>query len=55
MLTRQLPRHWKLLFRHRTGAPVMRAENALLTAYIYVDVRDGDIGGYVRDAHRQSA
>jgi len=30
--------------------PAIRTENALLTAYIYVDIRDRDIGGYVSDA-----
>jgi Cu(I)/Ag(I) efflux system membrane protein CusA/SilA len=34
------------------GAPVIRTENALLTAYIYVDIRDRDIGGYVREAQQ---
>jgi Cu(I)/Ag(I) efflux system membrane protein CusA/SilA len=34
------------------GAPAIRTENALLAAYIYVDIRDRDIGGYVRDAQR---
>ncbi|MBL8528637.1 MAG: efflux RND transporter permease subunit, partial [Burkholderiales bacterium] len=32
--------------------PAIRTENALLTAYIYVDIRDRDIGGYVRDAQK---
>ncbi|MDH4189693.1 MAG: CusA/CzcA family heavy metal efflux RND transporter, partial [Betaproteobacteria bacterium] len=32
------------------GAPAIRTENALLSAYIYVDIRDRDIGSYVRDA-----
>jgi Cu(I)/Ag(I) efflux system membrane protein CusA/SilA len=32
------------------GAPSIRTENALLSAYIYVDIRDRDIGGYVADA-----
>ena len=32
--------------------PAIRTENALLTAYIYVDIRDRDIGGYVADAQR---
>jgi len=32
------------------GAPGIRTENALLSAYIYVDIRGRDIGGYVRDA-----
>jgi len=32
------------------GTPGIRTENALLSAYIYVDIRDRDIGGYVADA-----
>ncbi len=34
------------------GAPAIRTENALLSAYIYVDIRDRDIGSYVKDAQR---
>jgi Cu(I)/Ag(I) efflux system membrane protein CusA/SilA len=34
------------------GAPVVRTENALLSAYVYVDMRDRDIAGYVRDAQQ---
>ncbi|HSD60876.1 MAG TPA: efflux RND transporter permease subunit [Burkholderiales bacterium] len=34
------------------GAPGIRTENALLSAYIYVDIRDRDIGGYVADAQK---
>jgi len=34
------------------GAPAIRTENALLSAYIYVDIRDRDIGGYVAEAQR---
>ena len=34
------------------GAPVIRTENAQLSAYIYVDIRDRDIGSYVRDAQK---
>ena len=32
--------------------PGIRTENALLAAYIYVDIRDRDIGGYVADAQK---
>ncbi len=32
--------------------PAIRTENALLTAYIFVDIRDRDIGGYVNDAQK---
>jgi len=38
--------------RLTTGAPVIRTENALLSAYIYVDIRERDIGGYVREAQQ---
>ena len=34
------------------GPPNIRTENALLAAYIYVDIRDRDIGGYVTDAQK---
>ncbi len=34
------------------GAPGIRTENALLSAYIYVDIRDRDIGGYVAEARK---
>ena len=32
--------------------PAIRTENALLTAYIFVDIRDRDIGSYVSDAQK---
>ncbi len=34
------------------GAPNIRTENALLSAYIYVDTRESDIGGYVARAQQ---
>jgi copper/silver efflux system protein len=37
------------------GAPQIRTENALLSAYIFVDIRDRDIGTYVRDARKAVA
>jgi len=37
------------------GAPAIRTENALLSAYIYVDIRERDIGGYVADAKKAVA
>ncbi|MBI5784718.1 MAG: efflux RND transporter permease subunit [Rhodocyclales bacterium] len=37
------------------GAPSIRTENALLSAYIYVDIRDRDIGSYVDDARKAVA
>ncbi|SEO45956.1 efflux RND transporter permease subunit [Nitrosovibrio sp. Nv6] len=35
-----------------TGPPSIRTENALLSAYIFVDIRDRDIGSYVADAQQ---
>jgi Cu(I)/Ag(I) efflux system membrane protein CusA/SilA len=37
------------------GAPGIRTENALLSAYIFVDIRGRDIGSYVADARRAVA
>ena len=37
------------------GAPGIRTENALLSAYIFVDIRERDIGGYVAEAKRAVA
>jgi Cu(I)/Ag(I) efflux system membrane protein CusA/SilA len=37
------------------GAPAIRTENARLSAYIFVDIRDRDIGSYVADARRAVA
>jgi len=34
------------------GPAGIRTENALLSTYIYVDIRDRDIGGYVADAQK---
>jgi Cu(I)/Ag(I) efflux system membrane protein CusA/SilA len=39
----------------RNGAPAIKTENALLAAYVYVDIRDRDIGSYVRDAQKAVA
>nr|WP_211252134.1 CusA/CzcA family heavy metal efflux RND transporter [Arenimonas metalli] len=39
----------------RKGAPSIRTENALLSAYIYVDTRDPDMGAYVRAAQEAVA
>ena len=36
----------------RKGPPAIRTENALLSAFVYVDIRGRDIGGYVADAQR---
>ncbi|MDA8107935.1 MAG: CusA/CzcA family heavy metal efflux RND transporter [Betaproteobacteria bacterium] len=37
------------------GPPGIRTENALLSAYVYVDIRGRDIGGYVAQAQRAVA
>jgi Cu(I)/Ag(I) efflux system membrane protein CusA/SilA len=37
------------------GPAGIRTENALLSAYIYVDIRDRDLGGYVADAKKAVA
>jgi len=37
------------------GAPAIRTENSLLSAYIYVDIRDRDIGSFVADAKKAVA
>src|SRR6185503_2873029 len=37
------------------GTPGIRTENALLSAYIYVDIRDRDIGSYVAEARQTVA
>jgi copper/silver efflux system protein len=34
------------------GPPSIRTENALLSAYIFVDIRNRDIGGYVAEAQK---
>lgn len=37
------------------GTPGIRTENALLSAYIFVDIRNRDIGSYVADARKAVA
>ncbi|MBK7000521.1 MAG: efflux RND transporter permease subunit [Rhodoferax sp.] len=37
------------------GTPGIRTENGLLSAYIYVDIRERDIGSYVADARKAVA
>lgn len=34
------------------GPPAIRTENSLLSAYIFVDIRNRDIGGYVAEAQK---
>ncbi|HMN38828.1 MAG TPA: CusA/CzcA family heavy metal efflux RND transporter [Hyphomicrobium sp.] len=39
----------------REGPAVIRTENAQLAAYVFVDARDRDLGGYVADAQKAVA
>ncbi|GAB2655240.1 efflux RND transporter permease subunit [Arenimonas aestuarii] len=39
----------------RKGAPSIRTENALISAYVYVDTRDADLGAYVKAAQEAVA
>ena len=39
----------------RNGPPGIRTENALLAAYVFVDIRDRDVGSYVAEAQRAVA
>ncbi|MBP8926022.1 MAG: efflux RND transporter permease subunit, partial [Pseudomonadales bacterium] len=41
--------------RVRNGASAIRTENALLSAYVYVDIRGRDIGSYVQEAQQAVA
>ena len=41
--------------RIESGPPAIRTENALLAAYVFVDVRDHDLGGYVARARHAVA
>ena len=36
--------------RLRNGPPGIKTENALLAAYVFVDIRDRDVGSYVQEA-----
>jgi Cu(I)/Ag(I) efflux system membrane protein CusA/SilA len=38
--------------RMRRGAPVIKSENATTSAWVYVDIKTSDIGGYVADAKK---
>jgi len=39
----------------RNGPPGIKTENALLAAYVFVDIRDRDVGSYVKDAQQAVA
>jgi Cu(I)/Ag(I) efflux system membrane protein CusA/SilA len=51
----QIPLGELAQIRIRKGAPSIRTENALLSAYIYVDTREADLGAYVRAAQEAVA
>ncbi len=38
-----------------TGPAAIRSENGLLSAYVFVDIRDRDLGGYVAEARQRVA
>ncbi len=46
----QIPLGELASIRLEKGTPGIRTENALLSAYIYIDIRGRDIGSYVADA-----
>ncbi|MBF0308785.1 MAG: efflux RND transporter permease subunit [Magnetococcales bacterium] len=48
----QIPLGQLASVRPEQGPAAIRTENALLSVYIFVDIRDRDIGGYVADAQR---
>ena len=39
-------------FELTQGPPVVKSENARQTSWIYVDIRDIDVGTYVKNAQR---
>jgi Cu(I)/Ag(I) efflux system membrane protein CusA/SilA len=41
--------------RATPGAPMLRSENAQRTAWVYVDIRDRDLGGFVAEAEQRVA
>ncbi|MBF0153086.1 MAG: efflux RND transporter permease subunit [Magnetococcales bacterium] len=48
----QIPLGQLAIVRLEKGPAAIRTENALLSVYIFVDIRDRDIGGYVADARK---
>jgi len=50
MMGAQVPLEQLADIRLTLGPAMIRDENGLLSGYVYVDVADRDIGGYVRDA-----
>ncbi|MBF0097417.1 MAG: efflux RND transporter permease subunit [Magnetococcales bacterium] len=48
----QIPLGQLATLRLEKGPAAIRTENALLSVYIFVDIRDRDIGGYVAEARK---
>ncbi|MBF0400454.1 MAG: efflux RND transporter permease subunit [Magnetococcales bacterium] len=48
----QIPLGQLATLRLEKGPAAIRTENAMLSVYIFVDIRDRDIGGYVADARK---
>ncbi|MBF0284227.1 MAG: efflux RND transporter permease subunit [Magnetococcales bacterium] len=48
----QIPLGQLAAVRLEKGPAAIRTENALLSVYIFVDIRDRDLGGYVADARK---
>jgi Cu(I)/Ag(I) efflux system membrane protein CusA/SilA len=48
----QVPLGELATIRIQAGAPMVKSENGQRTAWIYVDIADRDLGGYIADARR---
>ncbi len=48
----QIPLEYVADLKFTNGAPVIKSENARYTSWIYVDIRNIDIGSYVRKAQK---
>jgi Cu(I)/Ag(I) efflux system membrane protein CusA/SilA len=53
MTGQHIPLSQVALLEVKKGPPTIRTENALLTTWIFVDIRGRDIGGYVSEAKAQ--
>ncbi|RMG34476.1 MAG: efflux RND transporter permease subunit, partial [Methanobacteriota archaeon] len=49
----QIPLSYVADFEIKKGAPVIKSENARKTAWLYVDIRDIDVGTYVKNAREK--
>lgn len=49
----QIPLNYVADFKIQKGAPVIKSENARKTAWLYVDIRDIDVGTYVKNAREK--